>query len=43
MMMTSRSGTITQAVVQSSNGGIPLKIADWLSKEPAPPHVAPPT
>ena len=38
MMMTSRSGTITQAVAQSSNGGIPLKTAGWLSKEPRPPQ-----
>ena len=38
MMMTFHSGTITQSSVQSSNGRVHLKIADWLSKEPRPPH-----
>ena len=38
MMMTSHSGIITQSAVQSSNGGVHLKIADWLSKEPRPPQ-----
>ena len=38
MMMTSHSGIIKQSAVQSSNGGVHLKIADWLSKEPRPPQ-----
>ena len=38
-MMTSHSGIIRRSAVQSSNGGVHLRIADWLSKEPSPPHV----
>ena len=38
MMMTSHSGIITQSAVESSNGGVHLRIADWLSKEPRPPQ-----
>ena len=38
MMMTSHSGIVTQSAAQSSNGGVHLKIADWLSKEPRPPE-----
>ena len=38
MMMTSHSGIVTQSAAQSSNGGVHLKIADWLSNEPRPPH-----